>query len=246
MSSWAAEEVFSFSAPLGGGGEATHDVHVAGAGPPILLMQEMPGIGPETLALAARLNRAGFRVYLPHFLGTFGKVTLARNALRLICVRREINIFARGRQSPFAGWLRALARHIRDREHAAGVGVIGMCLTGSFALTLMADDAVLGGVASQPALPVLSRGTLHMSEAEIAAARAGMAAKGPALAMRYTGDRLVPDALWGALRRVFGDDLETVEFAGRDHSLLTLHFHAPAYARVEAYFRDRFGLNDTP
>lgn len=240
MNGWSPTEVFPFTAPLSTGRPVTHDVHVSGDGPPILLIQEMPGIGPETLALAGRLNAAGFRVYLAHFLGPFGKVTMARNALRLFCLRREIDIFLRGRESPFAAWLRALARHIHAREGGPGVGVIGMCLTGSFALTLMADAAVLGGVACQPALPVLSRGALHMSQADIAAARAGMAEKGPGLAMRYRGDRLVSDALWASLVRVFGPDLETVEFTGTDHSLLTLHFHQPAYDRVEAYFRDRF------
>lgn len=99
-----------------------------GDGPPILLLQELPGIGPETPALAARLTAAGFRVYLPHVLGRFGKVTMARNALRLFCVRREINMFLRGAQIPIAAWMRALARHIRDRDGGSGVGVIGMCL----------------------------------------------------------------------------------------------------------------------
>lgn len=242
MTDFHPDETFAFTAPMPGGRSATYDVHVKGDGPPILLMQEMPGIGPETFDLVQRLNRAGFRVYMPYFLGTFGKVTLARNALRLFCVRREINIFARGKQSPFADWLRALARHIRDREGGPGVGVVGMCLTGSFALTLMADDAVLGGVASQPALPAFSKGSLHMSPKDIADAKAGMATKGPALAMRFRGDKLVPDALFDATRQAFGDDLETVEFDGDDHSLLTIHFHQPAYDRLEAYFHARFGM----
>ncbi len=242
MTDFAPDDTFSFTAAMSNGHEATHTVYVKGNGPPILLMQELPGIVPETLVLVDRLNAAGFRVYMPHFLGPFGKFALARNTLRLLCVRREINIFAKGKQSPFADWLRELARHIRDREEVRGVGVIGMCLTGAFALTLMADDAVLGGVASQPALPVMSKGRLHMSETDIAQARAGMAAKGPGLAMRYTGDKLVPDPLWEATKRAFGDDLDSVEFQGDDHALLTVHFHQPAFDRVEAYFRERFAL----
>ncbi|MEX0285864.1 MAG: dienelactone hydrolase family protein [Paracoccaceae bacterium] len=242
MAEFFPNATFTFTARMSNGRDAAHEVYVKGDGPPILLMQELPGIGPETLALVDRLVAAGFRVYLPHFLGTFGKVTMMRNTIRVLCVRREINVFLKGRQSPFADWFRALARHIRERDAAKGVGVIGMCLTGSFALTLMADDAVLGGVASQPALPIMSRGRLHMSDQDIAAARAGMAEKGPGLAMRFKGDKLVKDDLWAAIERAFGEDLETVQFDGDDHSLLTIDFHQPAYDRVEAYFRERFAL----
>ncbi|WP_186766384.1 dienelactone hydrolase family protein [Phaeobacter marinintestinus] len=243
MPDWSADRVFPFTAPLSTGQSATHDIHVKGDGPPIILVQELPGIGEETLALVNRLCASGFRVYLVHFLGPFGRKTMVRNTLRMLCVRREINMFLRNRQSPFADWLRALARHVRDQENAKGVGVIGMCLTGHFALTLMADEAVLGSVASQPALPVRSKGDLQMSEQDIAQARAGMADKGPALAMRFTDDKLVPDALFSALKRAFGEHLETLEIDGSDHSLLTIDFRQPAYDRVEAYFHERFALS---
>ncbi len=237
---WAHDTVFPFTGPLETGGETTHDVYAGGDGPPILILQELPGIGPETLSLAQRLNDAGFRVYLPHLFGTFGQTTMLRNAARLFCVRREFNMFLKGRQSPVAAWMRALVAHINAREGGAGVGAIGMCLTGSFALTLMAEDAVLGGVASQPALPAFGGSQLHMSNTDIAQARAGMAQKGPGLAMRYADDRTAPKQLMQALQAAFGDGLEAVEFPGRQHSLLTLHFHEPAYQRVEAYFRARF------
>ena len=239
---WTHYAVFPFTAPISTGTEITHDVYVGGEGPPIMILQELPGIGPETLELAQRLNDSGFRVYLPHLFGTFGKTQTGRNFARLFCVRREINMFMKGRQSPVAGWMRALAGHIRDQEGSAGVGVIGMCLTGSFALTLMADDAVLGGVASQPALPIFGGDKLHMSSQDILDARAGMAQKGPGLAMRYAKDNLSPQKLMRSLESAFGENLETIEYAGKDHSLLTLDFHDPAYQRVDTYFKDRFGM----
>ncbi|MDP5217787.1 dienelactone hydrolase family protein [Ruegeria sp. 2205SS24-7] len=240
MSDWPHDNRYTFSAPLSTGDEATHEVYVKGSGPPILLLQEMPGIGPETLSLADRLVGAGFTIYLPHLLGTFGKLTPLRVTARLFCVRREFKIFARGRQSPIAGWMCALARDIRDRESAEGIGVIGMCLTGSFALTLMADDAVLGGVASQPSLPVLGGDHLHMSQQDIYAARTGMARSGPGLALRFGCDRIATARHMRALKKAFGDDLLTKDYPGKDHSLLTLDFHDPAYQRVEAYFAERF------
>ena len=237
---WTHDTVFPFTAPLSSGKTATHDVYAGGKGPPILILQELPGIGPETLSLAQRLNDAGFRVYLPHMFGTFGKTTMLKNAARLFCVRREFNMFLKGRQSPVSTWMRALVAHIDKREGGSKVGVIGMCLTGSFALTLMAEDAVLGGVASQPALPVFGGDRLHMSVDEIAEARAGMARKGAGLAMRFADDATAPKRLMRALEAAFGNDLETVEYPGHQHSLLTLHFHEPAYQRVEAYFQARF------
>lgn len=241
MSDWSARDVFTFTAPLSSGGETTHKIHVGGDGPPLLLLQELPGIGPETLALAARLNRSGFTVYMPHLFGTFGKTQTLRNFRRLFCVRREINMFLKGAQSPVAAWLRALAAEINRREGGRGVGVIGMCLTGAFALPLMAEDAVIGGAASQPALPVWPcRGGLPMSAGEAAAAKTAMARKGPGLAMRFAGDRLSSRKHMAALQESFGDMLETQEFAGNKHSLLTLDFHEPAFQRLEAYFHARF------
>ncbi|NVO57265.1 dienelactone hydrolase family protein [Rhodobacteraceae bacterium B1Z28] len=239
---WTHETVFPFTAPLTTGHETTHDVYVGGDGPPIMIMQELPGIGPETLELAQRLNASGFRIYLPHLFGTFGETETGKNFARLFCVRREFNIFARGKQSPVAGWMRALAREIKTREDSAGVGVIGMCLTGSFALTLMAEDAVLGGVASQPALPILGGDRLHMSKQDIGEASLGMAAKGPGLAMRFAEDKMSPERLMQSLENAFGGLLQTAEFPGKGHSLLTLDFHDPAYQRVDAYFKARFDM----
>lgn len=242
MTNWTTKEVFPFTGPLSEGGETTHDVYVGGEGPPILILQELPGIGEETLDLAQRLNNHGFTVYLPHLLGAFGKLSTIRNTARLMCVKREFNVFLKGKQSPVAAWMAALTAHIKDREGADGVGVIGMCLTGSFALSLMAEDAVVGGVACQPALPFIGRRHLHMSERDVEKARSGMAAKGNGLAMRYAGDRISSVKHMDALERAFGDLLDTEIYPGDKHSLLTIDLHDPAYDRMHDYFRARFGM----
>ena len=241
MSVWSARDVFPFTAPLSSGEETTHKIHTGGDGPPLLLLQELPGIGPETLALAARLNAAGFTVYLPHLFGAFGRTQTLRNLRRLFRARHGISLFLNGAQSPVAAWLRALAAEINRREGGRGVGVIGMGLTASFALPLMAEDAVAGGVACQPSLPLWPcRSAPHMSAADIAAARSAMARKGPGLAMRYRGDRVCSRKHMAALTQAFGDVLDTETFEGRGHSLLTLDFHAPACQRLEGYFHARF------
>ena len=251
MTPWKHDTSYSFTAPLDGGGEATHTVFVKGSGkegaPPILILQELPGIGAETDALADRLIDAGFSVYLPHLLGPLGRanrLTTALNTARLLCIRREFNIFLHGRQSPVAAWIRALCEDIAARSGSARIGVIGMCLTGSFAIPLMAEASVMGAVASQPALPIRHHDTLHMSATEVTSACHAMQFKGPALAMRYEGDKIASAAHMQALKGAFGEHLDVREFPGNAHSLLTLDFSEAAYAAMQDYFSERLGTRE--
>jgi len=239
---WHYDEKYTFTATMDGGATASHDVYVKGDGPPILLLQELPGIGDDTYGLADRLIAAGFTVYLPHLLGRLGsanRLTTFLNAARLFCVRREINIFLHGRQSPIAGWMRALCADISTRCDGQKLGVVGMCMTGHFAIVLMAEDAVTAAVGSQPALPFRADTKVQISPAEVAATNAAMTQKGCAMAMRYEGDKISRPAHLKALKDAFGDNLETHEFAGDGHSLLTLDFNGEAYNRVEQYFLAR-------
>jgi dienelactone hydrolase len=251
LPNWTDPPAFTFSHRLENGHTAPHDVYRRGAGPPILILQELPGIGVETYDLADRLIAAGFSVYLPHLLGRLGKaskLTAVTNGLRLFCVRREFQIFWNGRQSPIAAWMRALCADISTREDGARLGVIGMCLTGSFVIPLMAEDAVLGAVASQPATPITGKTPLHMNQQEIDAAKAKMREKGPALAMRFKSVAISRSAPVCALKAAFGDHLELQEFdnpdgvSGGQHSLLTLDYLPEAYDLTETYFKTRFGL----
>lgn len=232
---------FDFTAPVDAG-DVTHPVYHRGEGPPIIIWQELPGIGPETIALAGKLVEAGYKVYLPHLFGPLGRTSMLGNIGRVMCMRREFHLFARAKASPVTRWMAALCAEVAAREGGAKVGTIGMCLTGNFALTLMAEPDVVAGVASQPAMPVFGAGHLHMSEAEIAAARAGMAAKGCAIAMRYARDGLVPKAKFDAFEAAFGDGVVTHVFPGKGHSLLTLDWSDAAFATVLAYFGERMAV----
>jgi dienelactone hydrolase len=123
--------------------------------------RRLPGIGPETLRLADKLVSAGYRVVLPHLFGPLGRTSPA-NIVRVFCMRREFAVFARNDSSPIVDWLRALCRDVRSSAKVRGVGVIGMCLTGNFALTLMGDESVLAAVAAQPSLPFAAQSSLHI------------------------------------------------------------------------------------
>ncbi|MCX4241894.1 dienelactone hydrolase family protein [Paraliomyxa miuraensis] len=241
----------TFDAPVRDGTRVTHDVYERGDGPPVVLVQELPGIGPQTLRLADRLVDAGYRVVLPHLFGPLGRVSMVGNVVRALCMRRELRMFARNESSAVVDWLRALCQDVRERQGVAGVGVIGMCLTGNFAITLMADDSVLAAVASQPSLPAPPRQGLHMSPAEVAAARDGLTAKGPMLAFRFAGDLICSAKKFEGLGAAFNDDQERIRLVtlpGRGHSVLTRHFvdeqgHPTqrALRSVLEYFGQRLG-----
>ncbi len=231
---------FDFDGPLAVGKRVTHPVYFRGEGPPILVIQELPGIGPQTLDLAGKIVDAGFSVYLPHLFGPLGRVSFAGNIARLFCLRREYHLFAKNKASPIVNWLRALCHEVQRRSRHSRIGSVGMCLTGGFALALMAEDGVVAGVASQPSLPVFDNTALQMSDAEIAAANAGMSQTGPGLAMRYDGDFMCRAAKMEALKAAFGNNVITKTIPGKGHSLLTLDWSDEAFETMMSYFRDRF------
>ena len=219
-------EKVSFTAPLAGE-PRTFDVFRRGAGPPVVLIQELPGIGPETLAFADRLVTAGFEAWLPHLFGPLGR-TSSLNLVRVLCMRRAFQLFAKHRTDAIVGWLRALCADVKSQTGAPGVGVIGMCLTGGFALAMIADDAVLAAAASQPSLPITDQSALKLSDAEIDASRAALDAKGAMLAFRFEGDRLCTASRFAAIDAAFNDDdaprVELHTLPGDGHAVFTLHF----------------------
>jgi dienelactone hydrolase len=138
------------------GGKA-RTVYRAGTGPAVIVLAEMPGITPRVTHFAERLSGLGFTAVMPHLFGTPGKspsnARFVRSMLQA-CISREFTIFARGKNSPITDWLRALARHEHETCGGPGVGVVGMCFTGGFALGMMVDETVIAPVLSQPSLPL--------------------------------------------------------------------------------------------
>lgn len=222
-----------FEAALRSGARVERDVYERGEGPAVVIMQELPGIGPETLRLADRLIEAGHRVVIPHLFGPLGRLSIAGNTARIFCMRREFSLFARNASSPLVDWLRALCRDVRDRGlaeggEAKGVGVIGMCLTGNFAITLMGEESVLAAVASQPAMPFLSQPSLHMSPEETEAVKKGLDEAGPMYAFRFDRDPLCTHKKFEAISAALNDDeherVNLVVLPGKGHSVLTIDF----------------------
>lgn len=233
----------TFTAPLADGTSVSHDVYSKGESPGcVVILQELPGIGPETLSLADSFVHRGFRVVLPHLFGPLGRISLLGNMLRVMCLRREFALFEANKSSPIVDWLRALCADLKRQEDISGIGVIGMCLTGNFAISLMVEEGVLAGVASQPSMPLFKQQDLHLSASEIADAREALDEKGPMLAMRFVGDPLCRAEKYAAIDQAFNDDrtrIKLIEIPGKGHSVLTLDFikgGEPAQAALDEVF----------
>src|SRR3989475_7751897 len=132
-------------------------VYVAGSGPAVIVMSEMPGISPHVARFARWVRDAGFTVYMPSLFGRDGAVPGAEEgaaAFQRACVSTEFRAFAANQSSPVTQFLRSLARFAHEECGGPGVGAIGMCFTGNFALTMMLEPSMLAPVLSQPSLPL--------------------------------------------------------------------------------------------
>lgn len=144
-------------------------VYVSGTGPAVIIMPEMPGISPDVARFARWVREAGFAVYLPSLFGVAGAypTTEAGNdIMRRACVSKEFRVFAGGGTSPIVDWLRALARIAHAECGGPGVGTVGMCFTGNFALTMTLEPAVIAPVLGQPSLPLDDPARLEMSDSD--------------------------------------------------------------------------------
>jgi dienelactone hydrolase len=209
----------------------TREVFRKGTGRGVIIIHEIPGIEQNLVRFADEVVNAGFTVLLPRLFGTPGAGFSAANLagdLRQFCVRREFSVFARGRTSAVAGWLRALARDLRDEVGGEGVGVIGMCFTGGFALAMMAGAPVIAPVIAEPSLPAAvglprsaaARGAdLGLSPHDLDAVKNSGC---EVLGLKYRTDA-ASGTRFDTLRRLLGDRFLAVEFEGSGHSVLTIH-----------------------
>jgi len=206
-------EVFSFTHD-----GATRPVFTRGRGPGVVVIHEIPGITPQVAEFGRRVADDGFRAYLPQLFGVPGKPISNGYILGQVaraCVSREFSVLAKHQASPITDWLRALCRKAHAECGGPGVGAVGMCLTGNFALALMVDEAVMAPVLSQPSLPfgltAAHRAALHLSDAELAVAKQRAAAGCTVLGLRFTGDPMCRAERFATLRREFGPHFEAVE-----------------------------------
>ncbi|MEU3768410.1 dienelactone hydrolase family protein [Amycolatopsis keratiniphila] len=187
----------------------TKTVHVAGSGPGVVLMPEMPGISPDVLRFARWVRDAGFTVYVPSLFGVDGAYPTAEageEVVRRACVSAEFRAFAGGGTSPVTRWLRGLARIAHAECGGPGVGAIGLCFTGNFALTMALEPAVIAPVVNHPSLPLDDPGGLELGDEDAAALRDRISRDGlKVLAYRFEGDRWCTGRRFAAYQALLGD-----------------------------------------
>ena len=241
----------------------TRPVFCAGSGPAVIVIHEVPGITPPVAQFAQRVVDAGFSVRMPSLFGEPGRPMSTGYVVKSIsqaCVAKEFVALALDRTSPAIGWLRALAAQAHTECGGPGVGAVGMCLTGGFALGMMIDDLMLAPVLSQPSLPFpvspARRKAVGISDADLIRVKERAAAGACLLGLRFTQDPAVPAARFETLRRELGDAFIAVEIDSSKgnafdiprsaHSVLTEHFvdepghpTREALDQVMAFFQDR-------
>jgi dienelactone hydrolase len=187
----------------------TKTVHVAGTGPAVIVMTEMPGISPHVARFSRWLRDAGFTVYMPSLFGRDGAVPRAEEGIAVFkktCVSAEFRVLEANVSSPVTIWLRALARQAHAECGGPGVGAIGMCFTGNFALTMMLEPAMLAPVLSQPTLPLNDPAGLEISPEDIATVRQRLERENlNVLAYRFEGDRYCKAERFAAYKKALGD-----------------------------------------
>jgi dienelactone hydrolase len=241
----------------------TREIYRLGAGPAVIVIAEIPGITPQVADFGRKVAARGMTAVLPVLFGEPGKpksVPYVASTLGRVCISREFTTLALRQTSPVISWLRALAAAEHNRCGGPGVGVVGMCFTGGFALGMMVEDAVVAPVLSQPSLPFpiskKRKADLGISDADLARVKERVAAGTCVLGLRFTGDPASPADRFETLRRELGDGFIGVELDSSKgnpyghprsvHSVLTEHLDdregTPTRAALEqvlTFFADR-------
>lgn len=235
----------------------------AGTGPAVIVIHEVPGLHPDVIAFGRRVVDAGFSVYMPSLFGTPGKpfgIGYTVRSMAGACVAREFVTMATDRTSPIIGWLRRLAAKAHAECGGPGVGAVGMCFTGGFALGMMVDETMLAPVLSQPSLPFpvgrKRKAAVGISDADLERVKERAAQGACVLGLRFSADSNSPPQRFDTLRRELGDAFIAVEIDSspgnphgikkRAHSVLTLdlvdepgHPTRAALEQVLAFLKER-------
>ena len=241
------------------------DVYRTGSGPAVIVMAEIPGITPKVAEFGRTVAALGCTAVLPRLFGVPGRppsVSYVMQSIGPACISREFSCFATRSTSPVTVWLRALARHVHAECGGPGVGAVGMCFTGGFALAMMVDEIMLAPVLSQPSLPFpitrAHRRDVGISDEDLARVKERCAAEADLclLGLRFTHDRFVPAERFQRLKEELGDSFLAVEIDSSPgnphghpraaHSVLTEHLvdtpgtpTRAALDQVLALFRDK-------
>jgi dienelactone hydrolase len=228
--------------------DMTFPTYRRGAGPAVIVIHEIPGITPLVAKFANEVVDRGFTVVMPSLVGTPGQgpsqLYLAQSMMK-ICIAKEFTTMAMNKTSPVIAWLRALARNVHAEVGGPGVGAVGMCFSGGFALGMMVDDLMVAPVLAQPSMPFSvgkARGAdLNLSPDDEAAVIERAQHGCQVLGLRFTDDKLVGDR-FSTLREKLGDAFIAIELpskSSRDHSTITEQRDEESAQRVLDFFAEK-------
>jgi dienelactone hydrolase len=244
----------------------TRDTYRIGSGPAVIVMAEIPGITPHVAEFGRKVAAIGCTAVLPHLFGVPGAPASVINALSTIgpaCVSRDFSAWALKKTSPVTLWLRALATHEHERCGGPGVGAVGMCFTGGFALGMMVDATTVAPVLSQPSLPFpiskRHKADIGLSDSDLELVKARVAQGACVLGLRFSHDPFCFASRFDTLRRELGEGFIAVEIDSAPgnphghpknaHSVLTEHLDdregtptRAALDQVLEFFKERLAL----
>lgn len=226
----------------------TFPTYRKGTGPGVVVIHEIPGLTDAVIGLGDEIVEAGYTVVMPQLFGEPGMklASLATaKSMASICVRKEFTKLATRETTPMADWLRSLARELHGELGGPGVGALGMCFTGGFALAMMVDESVAAPVLCQPSTPFpvgkKRAADLNLSPADLTKVKARAAAGCEVLGLRFVGDAAV-GTRFETLTSEIGDAFIKVEFPGKQHSTLTLHRQQEGVDRVISFFDEKLAV----
>lgn len=230
------------------GGGLTRDTYRRGSGPGVVIIHEVPGMTPSVIRFADDVAAAGFTVVMPSLVGEPGKGVsqgyLVQSMVK-VCVAKEFTTWATGQSSQISGFLRALARDVHEQCGGPGVGAVGMCFSGGFALGMMVDGHVAAPVLSQPSLPFAvgrrRSADINLTADDLREVKRRVADGCQVLGLRFDQDRLVGNR-FDTLRQHLGDGFVAVEYPSAkkaDHSVLTEQRVEDGVQRVLAFLREK-------
>ena len=226
----------------------TRDTYRKGSGPVVIVVHEIPGITPAVERFADDVVNAGFTVVMPNLVGRAGQEVSGKyiaSSMLKVCISKEFTNMALQKTSPIIAWLRALARSLHQEVGGRGVGAVGMCFSGGFALGMMVDDIMIAPVLSQPSMPFTvgkARGAdlnLSPDDAVVVAQRAADGCQ--VLGLRFAQDKLVGNR-FDSLRTLLGDAFIAIELPSqspKDHSVLTEQRDEASVQRVLDFFAEK-------
>lgn len=223
----------------------SHPTYRKGTGPGVVVIHEIPGPTPSVIGFGEELVQAGYTVVMPHLFGRaeapMSAGAVARS-MRQVCVSAEFTKLATGVTTPIAGWLRSLARELHAELGGPGVGALGMCFTGGFALAMMVDDAVAAPVLCQPSVPFAvgrrRSADLNLSPDDLATVKERAAGGCAVLGIQYASDPMT-GTRFDTLDRELGDGFLRVDLPGKGHSVVTEQRSQVAVDRVLGFFAER-------